>query len=374
MPRSLAYEPAHALNAICPYFTMFPLEYPLRVLQKHEDHAPVVLDPFCGRGTTLYAARVLGLDAWGIDTSPVAVAIAKAKLANCRAERVLALAERIIQETELASVPESRFFKTAFHRSTLRDICALREGLQKLETESAASTLLRAATLGCLHGPRSKSADTASYFSNQAPRTFAPKPDYSVRYWRAECLAPPKVSVLQVLKRKLTRLAGLANGVGNRFRQVRRDDSRLPRSIPKAADNFGVVVTSPPYYGMRTYVQDQWLRNWFLGGPDYVDYSAGEQLDHGTKSAFVESLGEVWANMSRRGAPDLHMYVRFGSIPSAASDAKRIMLDSLESSGVDWRVVSIRQASTADAGKRQARQMQAGSIAETEFDLHVVRR
>lgn len=34
MPRSLAYERNNALNAICPYFTMFPLEYPLSVLKQ----------------------------------------------------------------------------------------------------------------------------------------------------------------------------------------------------------------------------------------------------------------------------------------------------------------------------------------------------
>jgi DNA modification methylase len=80
MSRKLAYEPRYALNAICPYFTMFPLEYPLRVLKKHRVDMPVVMDPFCGRGTTLFAARTLGLASRGIDSSPVAVAIARAKL------------------------------------------------------------------------------------------------------------------------------------------------------------------------------------------------------------------------------------------------------------------------------------------------------
>jgi DNA modification methylase len=83
---TLAYNPNYSLNAICPYFTMFPLEYPLRVLKGHRKVRPIVLDPFCGRGTTLFAARSLGLESWGIDTSPVAVAIAKAKLSNSTAE------------------------------------------------------------------------------------------------------------------------------------------------------------------------------------------------------------------------------------------------------------------------------------------------
>ena len=56
----LAYDPRHALNAVCPYFTMFPLEFPLAVLRSAPRNA-LVADPFCGRGTTIYAARYLGL-------------------------------------------------------------------------------------------------------------------------------------------------------------------------------------------------------------------------------------------------------------------------------------------------------------------------
>lgn len=82
MPRSpLSHDPGHALNAICPYFTMFPLEFPLRILRRHR-RARVVLNPFCGRGTTLFAARIRGLRGVGIDTSPVAISISQAKLAS----------------------------------------------------------------------------------------------------------------------------------------------------------------------------------------------------------------------------------------------------------------------------------------------------
>ena len=55
---------------------MFPLEFPLKHLKKYKRETSIVLDPFCGRGTTLYAARKLGIKAYGIDSSPVAVAIA----------------------------------------------------------------------------------------------------------------------------------------------------------------------------------------------------------------------------------------------------------------------------------------------------------
>lgn len=368
--RSLAYNPNYALNAICPYFTMFPLEYPLRVLRGHRKDRPVVIDPFCGRGTTLFAARSLGLESWGIDSSPVAVAIAKAKLSNATAEDALCLAQLLILAIRPEHVPQGKFFQAAYHRRTLRDLCSLREGLLEME-DTDESILLRAAVLGCLHGPLLKSS-VASYFSNQMPRTFAPKPDYAVSYWQSRGMQAPEVSVMQVIERKLKLIAASRALVGAKFTNVIHGDSTKAESLP-AARNHSIVVTSPPYYGMRTYVQDQWLRNWFLGGPSTVDYSAGTQLEHTGQDVFAHSLGKVWSNMADTEADCLDMYVRFGVIPSAKVDAKALMYKSLEASSAKFRVVSWRNASSAHSGKRQAEQMRADSGACDEYDFHIVK-
>ena len=42
-----------ALNAVCPYYTMFPIDYPLSILRQAGKRRLRVLDPFCGRGTTV---------------------------------------------------------------------------------------------------------------------------------------------------------------------------------------------------------------------------------------------------------------------------------------------------------------------------------
>lgn len=372
---ALAYNKENALNAICPYFTMFPLEYPNRVLKKHLKEKTVVLDPFCGRGTTLFSARQFGFSAWGIDSSPVAVAIAKAKLASCDIEAPLALAAKLISEVAPAEIPDTPFFRSAYHQSTLRDICALREGLLGFDDETDASSILRAAALGCLHGPLPKHAENAGYFSNQMPRTYASKPDYAVRFWKERGLKAPKTDVLRVLRRKIERLAGLRQASPCPTSQVLHGDAQSEELFQSISVAPSIVITSPPYYGMRTYVQDQWLRNWFLGGPDSIDYSAGPQLDHGGQQVFSASLGKVWKNIANSAASSesLHMYVRFGIIPSALVDAKKLFRDSLEKSGVDWRLVSTRSAKSADVGKRQADQMKAESAAAIEFDFHVTR-
>lgn len=373
MPRSLAYERDNALNAICPYFTMFPLEYPLGVLKQYRAANPVVMDPFCGRGTTLFAARKLGLAARGIDSSPIAVAIARAKLAAVDTVRVMELARGYMEEHELAAMPDNSFFQAAFHPNVLQKVCAIREGLLRVGRDTDTTVILRAAMLGCLHGPTSKTPERRSYFSNQMPRTFSSKPDYSVRYWKERQLVAPDADVLKVLERKLARLDSPQLPQTGVLTDARKGDSREAASLPTVCRDFSVVVTSPPYYGMRTYVEDQWLRNWFLGGSDHVVYGNSAQLQHAGFESFAESLGRVWRNMARTNAEDLDMHIRFGIIPSSKVDAKALVRASLEASGVRWEEISVRSAKTAASGKRQADHMAAGSAAAREYDFHVRR-
>lgn len=369
MARSLAYEPRHALNAICPYYTMFPLEYPLRVLKRYQDRNPIILDPFCGRGTTIYAAREMGFPSWGIDSSPIAVAIARAKLASCKLEHILSLAETLIAR-QPAHIPDSAFFKKAFHKTTLSQLCSLREGLQEIAGETDQAILLRAAALGCLHGPFTKTSP--SYFSNQMPRTFAAKPDYAIKFWKKRNLKAPKVSVIDVLEKKLKRITRLEEVCSDSPSQVLCMDSRREYSFTQIANNFSLVITSPPYLGMNTYISDQWLRMWFLGGPDTVVYEEAEQLKAESKVKFVESLAMVWDNLQNSRATDLHLHIRFGTLPSVKSNAKEIIHSSLEHSG-GWRVAYTQSALTSDNGKRQADLMASGSSPQLEYDFHVVR-
>lgn len=368
MESPLAYNRDYALNAICPYFTMFPLEYPIQIIQKHKRQSPIVVDPFCGRGTTIYAARRLGLKSYGFDISPIAVAIAQAKLASTTLSDVMALARRLIV-IEPKYIPQTPFFQRAYAPNTLRDICALREGLIRIRTETESSTLLRAAMLGCLHGPKADVVEHSGYFSNQMPRTFASKPDYSVRFWKKHGLVAPKISVLKVIERKLRRIHDMDTPKVGSFNRIKYADSRLAKPY-KNINGRLLVITSPPYYGMRTYIQDQWLRNWFLGGPEEIDYETDIQIRHSGHDAFICDLARVWRNIRKR-SNEVDLYVRFGTIPSAKSDARELLNASLEEAG-RYKLIYTKRACTASEGRRQADQMRGDSEAAEEFDFHAI--
>lgn len=62
------------------YPTQKPIELLERLIKICTDEGDVVLDPFCGSGTTLVAAKLLGRQYIGIDISPVAVALTESRL------------------------------------------------------------------------------------------------------------------------------------------------------------------------------------------------------------------------------------------------------------------------------------------------------
>ena len=364
---------AAALNAVCPYYTMFPIRYPLSLLRPFGSSRVRVLDPFCGRGTTVFAARLLGHEGFGIDASPVAVAIAKAKIARCTSQAVLDLADELLEKPQRIRAPRGEFWEWAYADETLRDICRLRAGLLRARSDSA--NLLRAVCLGALHGPVAKDPGKSGYFSNQMPRTFASKPAYSVKFWKKNDLRPRKIDVREVIARRVARLQLQTVPQSRGKPDIRHGDSTTAypyRRIPRKID---VVISSPPYYGMRTYIADQWLRNWFIGGQPTVPYVDHKQLSHRSPDKFAISLAGVWNRVGDVLNKNGRMHIRFGAIPSRRRDACDIMLMSLGCSRHDWTVRSIRGADTADSGKRQAGQMgkRISSAAVEEFDFEIVR-
>jgi hypothetical protein len=337
-----------ALNGICPYFTMFPLDFPLNILRRRAKKGDVVLDPFCGRGTTNFAARLVGLRSLGVDSSPVATAITASKLVTVSIEDIIIEARGILIGREACHIPESEFWQWAFHLTVLEELCRFREAFLE-DCTSDTRIALRGIILGALHGPKQKTFP--SYFSNQCPRTYAPKPAYAMRFWQERGLAPEPIDILAVIERRAKRYYGVSSNITG---IVRLADSREAEALqPEILDaRFNWVITSPPYYGMRTYIPDQWLRNWFLGGPDVVEYTNRDQLVHSSPEDFAKDLRQVWRNTHSVCAENANMVIRFGGIPDRNANPLDLIKQSFCDSG--WRITTAKKAGSAIEGKRQA--------------------
>ncbi len=359
-------HPKVRLNTICPYFTMFPLSFPYKVLQsaKKTDR---VYDPFCGRGTTNFAARLLGIESYGVDSNPIAQAIAQSKLLHVEQNDIYNRCLEVINSISDVSLPNGEFWELAYHYDTLVDICKLRSYFLSKDLLDDVDISLRAIILGILHGPKMKTQP--SYLSNQMPRTFSTKPNYSIKYWKQKELLADRIDLLNLVQRKSQYIFNehLPSKVkGN----IVLGDSR---SINAPFENkINKVITSPPYFGMSTYEQDQWLRNWFLGGNNQVDYTNTAQLKHGSESVFINDLSKVWSNTASKCEPNTKLVIRFGALPSRSDRTPRQLIkESLESADCGWKVNIIRSAGEPHSATRQANQFKGktGNYIE-EIDVY----
>lgn len=356
------------LNAICPYFTMFPLDFPQKIISEYHIPGTAVLDPFCGRGTTMYAARRNHIFSVGIDSSPVAACVAEAKLVNTTPEKIVRVARGILRSTIVPEPPKGEFWEYAFDKDVLSNICILRKSLLR-NCSTPERKALRAIIMGALHGPLSKSG--TSYFSNQCPRTYAPKPNYAVKFWKTRHMMPPQVDILSIISARAHRYFFNEDTVGEGM--VLRGDSRsrnmlarVSRRLEKAGQNVGLVVTSPPYYGMCTYIPDQWLRNWFVGGPEKVDYCTACQISHKGIDTFSKDLETVWRRCAKLAVPNAVLAIRFGAINDRAVDPETIIRKSLDKT--PWTVLDIHGAGISPPKSRQANSFIAGSRPKKQIE------
>ena len=73
-----------------PHPAPFPIELPTRIIYSIMDEKKgIVLDPYCGSGTTLVAAKILGHDFIGIEISEEYIKFAEERLKNYKAEEEL---------------------------------------------------------------------------------------------------------------------------------------------------------------------------------------------------------------------------------------------------------------------------------------------
>ncbi len=340
-----------ALNAISPYYTMFPITFPLGVLRSAHP-GDWVLDPFCGRGTTVFAARLLGMNAVGYDTNRVAVAITKAKLVKVKPSEIVEECSKVLERSgrESSSMPDNDFWSLAYHHDTLKQLCALRNNLLE-DCETDVRIALRAIILGGLHGPLGK--NTQSYLSNQMPRTYSTKPGSAVKYWRRNTFLPEKIDLLEIVSKRSNRY--FSNPPDRVLGYADLKDSRTDFSDVSARD-FKWVITSPPYLGMTTYSTDQWLREWFLGGPESPNYGGNKMFASGNQKKLRDDLTLVWKNVSKVSNTGSHLVVRFGALPSRPYDYVSTIRDSIEYANSDWEIETIKDAGVSENGQRQSSQ------------------
>lgn len=293
--------------SVGPYYAMFPVDFALNVIEQYTQPDDRVLDPFVGRGSSIYAAAVKGRTGCGMEINPVGWIYSTVKLRPTTQGRVLNRLRDIEREAAGINIEQARlptFFGWAYAPRVLRFLLAARENLRWLE--SKIDRTLMALILVYLHGKRSSS------LSNQMRDSKAMAPDYSVAWWTEREMRPPDIDPIAFMDQRITW----------RYKKGKPDlvgDVLLGNSIDLLTSNrwqaldepFDLLFTSPPYRGVTNYHYDQWLRLWMLGQPPSPKRRGGRwQRKFESQSDYRELLVRVFQGAARRMRDDAIVFVR----------------------------------------------------------------
>lgn len=294
--------------AVGPYYAMFPLDFAYDVVETYTRPGDRILDPFVGRGSSIYAAAARDRVGCGIEINPVGWVYSSVKLRPTTQGRVLERLREIGREAENVNIKQANlptFFEWAYSSTVLRFLLTAREELRW--EESKIDRTLMAFILIYLHGKRSSS------LSNQMRDSKAMAPDYAVRWWTEREMGPPDVEPIAFLEQRVEwrykkgkpELEGevlLGNSVCLLNSGYRR------RAF---AEPFDLLFTSPPYCGVTNYHYDQWLRLWMLGQRPSPRRRGGRwQRKFESRSDYRELLAGVFGGAASRMNDDSVVVVR----------------------------------------------------------------
>ncbi len=346
-----------------PYYAMFPARFADRVVATYTKEGDTILDPFAGRGTSLFSAAVRGRHALGVEINPVGWVYAATKLAPAerwRAEERAAEIGRLASHFRGAAKELPPFFRLCFSLDVRAFLLAARRHLDW--RHSVVDRTVMAILLIDLHGKRTLA------FSNQMRQTKAMSPDYAIRWWRERELRPPDRDPVEFTCRKIAwRYArGLPNTVESRV-YLADSTHRLNglRTIAKrlAPKGARLLFTSPPYFGITNYHYDQWLRLWLLGGPpsprSLGDKHRGKfsHPDH-----FRSLLVSAFTRASELLASDATLYVRTDRRRATGRVTRDVLRQVFPDHTIKRRIRPIR-------GKTQTRLFGNGAPVDGEVDL-----
>jgi DNA modification methylase len=286
---------AHSIHNLHPYPAKYIPHIPAELISEHTNERHLVLDPFCGSGTTLVEAALRGRKSYGIDSNPIACLVSRAKTTPLGPEE-LAAAQRLLEQVASVEPAHLSSFRGHiisrqehwFQENMLAELDWLRSKCRSIRHPSLRNFLL------CVFSSIIVSA------SNQ---------DSETRYEAIQKNLQDGYALARFRRRLAEAIAGIKD-----YSSVERTHRNIPLLLEGSADialknlpssAVDLIVTSPPYPNSFDYYLYHKLRMAWLGF-DYrevMEAEIGSRYEHSSRKApidrFIVRMQPVMTELAR---------------------------------------------------------------------------
>lgn len=251
-------------HGIHPYTAKLIPHIPHYFIEKYTQKDDVILDPFCGSGTTLLEARLLGRNAIGIDINPLSTLISEVKTTPLGIDELSLAIHLVKEEVKNGNGKITVEFPNIDHwfcRKAQNELTKIKFSVENLNgrfNESIYKFLLV-----CLSSVIRKS----SYADPQIAKTYKSK--RVIKKVKTGWVPRPTQYFEGSLDKNFERINSLSEhlNANNNYVKVFQGDSRETSAILKqnGIEEVDFIITSPPYINAQDYFRSYKLELWWLG-------------------------------------------------------------------------------------------------------------